>query len=75
MDPWAFDCLLLSEMLLLMNVQELATIKAENLPVKVLLINNQYLGMVMELEERYFKANRADSYLGDLLRNSPTGFL
>lgn len=50
-----------------MNVQELATIKAENLPVKVLLINNQYLGMIMELEERYFKANRADSYLGDLL--------
>lgn len=55
MDPWAFDCLLLSEMLLLMNVQELATIKAENLPVKVLLINNQYLGMVMELEERYLR--------------------
>ncbi|GAY46622.1 hypothetical protein CUMW_098480 [Citrus unshiu] len=39
MDPWAFDCLLLSEMLLLMNVQELATIKAENLPVKAWLWN------------------------------------
>lgn len=58
----------------IMNVQELATIKAENLHVKVLLINNQYLGMIMELEERYFKANIADSYLGDPLRKSPIGF-
>ncbi|GKC90528.1 acetolactate synthase [Tanacetum coccineum] len=30
----------------MMNVQELATIHVENLPVKILLLNNQHLGMV-----------------------------
>lgn len=50
----------------IMNVQDLATIKAENLSVKV----NQYLGMIVELEDQYFKANRADLYLGDPLRKS-----
>ena len=33
---------------MLMNVQELATLKCENLPVKILLLNNQHLGMVMQ---------------------------
>ncbi|ESQ45691.1 hypothetical protein EUTSA_v10011030mg [Eutrema salsugineum] len=49
----------------IMNVQELATARVENLPVKVLLLNNQHLGMVMQCEDRFYKANRAHSYLGD----------
>jgi acetolactate synthase-1/2/3 large subunit len=48
----------------LMNVQELATVKAENLPVKVLLLNNQHLGMVVQWEDRFFAGNRAHTYLG-----------
>uniref|UniRef100_A0A0D6QSA7 Acetolactate synthase n=1 Tax=Araucaria cunninghamii TaxID=56994 RepID=A0A0D6QSA7_ARACU len=49
----------------LMNVQELATIKVENLPVKMMILNNQHLGMVVQWEDRFYKANRAHTYLGD----------
>lgn len=48
----------------LMNPQELATIYLEKLNVKVLLLNNQHLGMVMQWEDRFYKANRAHTYLG-----------
>jgi acetolactate synthase-1/2/3 large subunit len=48
----------------LMNVQELATCRCENLPVKVLLLNNQHLGMVVQWEDRFFAGNRAHTYLG-----------
>ncbi|KAK7327906.1 hypothetical protein VNO77_21999 [Canavalia gladiata] len=49
----------------IMNVQELATIKVEKLPVKILLLNNQHLGMVVQWEDRFYKSNRAHTYLGD----------
>lgn len=49
----------------LMNVQELATIRVENLPVKMMVLNNQHLGMVVQWEDRFYKANRAHTYLGD----------
>jgi len=48
----------------LMNVQELATAHAEKIPVKVLLLNNQHLGMVMQWEDRFFGSNRGHTYLG-----------
>ncbi len=48
----------------LMNVQELATCHCEKIPVKVLLLNNQHLGMVVQWEDRFFKGNRAHTYLG-----------
>ena len=47
-----------------MNVQELATLHAENLPVKCFVLNNQYLGMVVQWEDRFYKANRGHTYLG-----------
>ena len=43
----------------LMNVQELATCVCEKLPVKVLLLNNQHLGMVVQWEDRFMQGNRA----------------
>ena len=49
---------------MLMNLQELATLKCENLPVKTLLLNNQHLGMVMQWEDRFLEGNRAHTYLG-----------
>ncbi|KAL4375777.1 hypothetical protein GQ457_02G041130 [Hibiscus cannabinus] len=49
----------------IMNVQELATISVENLPIKILLLNNQHLGMVVQLEDRFYKVNRAHTYLGN----------
>jgi acetolactate synthase-1/2/3 large subunit len=49
---------------ILMNIQEFATCNCENIPVKVLLLNNQHLGMVVQWEDRFFKGNRAHTYLG-----------
>jgi len=48
----------------LMNIQELACCFVEKLPVKVLLLNNQHLGMVVQWEDRFFEGNRAHTYLG-----------
>jgi acetolactate synthase-1/2/3 large subunit len=48
----------------LMNIQELATAYTEQLPVKVLLLNNQHLGMVVQWEDRFYDKNRAHTYLG-----------
>src|SRR5262249_15673679 len=36
----------------------------EKLPVKVLLLNNQHLGMVVQWEDRFHEGNRAHTYLG-----------
>ena len=47
-----------------MNIQELACAFCEKLPIKVLLINNQHLGMVVQWEDRFFQGNRAHTYLG-----------
>jgi len=49
---------------LLMNVQEMATCYTEKLPVKVMLLNNMHLGMVVQWEDRFHAANRANTYLG-----------
>ena len=50
----------------LMNVQEMATCVCEKLPVKVLLLNNQHLGMVVQWEDRFMKGVRAHTYLGPI---------
>lgn len=50
----------------LMNIQELATCYCEKLPVKVLLLNNQHLGMVVQWEDRFYAGNRAHTYLGPI---------
>ncbi len=50
----------------LMNIQELATCACEKLPVKVLLLNNQHLGMVVQWEDRFMAGNRAHTYLGPI---------
>lgn len=44
--------------------QELATAYVENLDLKCFILNNQYLGMVMQWEDRFYKSNRAHTYLG-----------
>lgn len=47
-----------------MNIQELATLYCEGLPVKTLLLNNQHLGMVTQWEDRFMQGRRAHTYLG-----------
>jgi len=56
-----------------MNIQELATCYCEELPVKVLLLNNQHLGMVVQWEDRFFQSNRAHTYLGPIHHAEASG--
>jgi acetolactate synthase-1/2/3 large subunit len=49
----------------LMNVQELACAHIERIAAKVMILNNQHLGMVMQWEDRFYKGNRGNTYLGD----------
>lgn len=46
-----------------MNLQELMTIKAENIPVKIVIIQNFYLGMVRQWQEIFYRRNYAHSPL------------
>ncbi len=56
-----------------MNIQELATCFCEDLPVKVLLLNNQHLGMVVQCEDRFMGRNRAHTYLGPIHHEEAAG--
>jgi acetolactate synthase-1/2/3 large subunit len=49
----------------LMNIQELATIHIEHLPIKAIILNNQHLGMVVQWEDNFYGGNRGHTYLGD----------
>ena len=51
---------------MLMNIQEMATCFCEKVPVKVMLLNNQHLGMVVQWEDRFHASNRAHTYLGPI---------
>jgi len=57
----------------LMNIQELATLKCEKLPIKIFLLNNQHLGMVVQWEDRFHDGNRAHTYLGPVDHPEATG--
>jgi len=48
----------------LMNIQELACCHTEKIAPKVMLLNNQHLGMVVQWEDRFFGSNRGHTYLG-----------
>jgi acetolactate synthase-1/2/3 large subunit len=44
------------------NIQELATIDQYGLPVKTIILNNQYLGMVRQWQEFFFEKRYSESY-------------
>ncbi len=52
-----------------MNIQELAAATAEKIPAKAIILNNQYLGMVVQWEDLFFKSNRGHTFLG--IANEP----
>ncbi|TWT63070.1 Acetolactate synthase large subunit [Rubinisphaera italica] len=56
-----------------MNIQELATLVCEDLPVKMLLLNNQHLGMVVQWEDRFMEGRRAHTYLGPVHKPEALG--
>jgi len=46
-----------------MNIQELATISINRIPVKVVILNNGYLGMVRQWQEMFYKGHYSSSCL------------
>jgi len=46
-----------------MNIQELSTCKQFSLPIKVVLLNNRYLGMVRQWQEFFYGERYAESYM------------
>ncbi len=51
---------------LLMNIQELSTIKQYRLPVKVFILNNHYMGMVRQWQEMFHGNRYSESYMDSL---------
>lgn len=49
----------------MMNVQELGTIKRFQLPLKIIIIDNQRLGMVRQWQELFYKGNYSETDLSD----------
>jgi len=49
----------------LMNIQELACMKIEKINAKILILNNQHLGMVVQWEDRFYAGSRGHTILGD----------
>jgi len=50
----------------LMNMQELGTIKQYELPVKIIILNNRYMGMVRQWQELVYNGREAHSYMESL---------
>jgi acetolactate synthase-1/2/3 large subunit len=48
-----------------MNIQELATVRRLNLPIKLVIIDNKYLGMVRQWQQLFYKRNYAETDLSD----------
>ncbi|MCP3740312.1 acetolactate synthase large subunit [Rossellomorea sp. BNER] len=47
-----------------MNIQELQTIAENNIPVKVFIINNHFLGMVRQWQEMFYENRLSESKIG-----------
>ncbi|MCX8641976.1 MULTISPECIES: acetolactate synthase 2 catalytic subunit [unclassified Gilliamella] len=50
---------------IMMNIQELTTIKRKKLPIKIVLIDNQRLGMVRQWQELFFNQRYSETNLSD----------
>jgi acetolactate synthase-1/2/3 large subunit len=50
----------------MMNMQELSTIKQYNLPVKIFILNNRYMGMVRQWQELIYEKRESQSYMESL---------
>jgi acetolactate synthase-1/2/3 large subunit len=47
-----------------MNIQELQTIVRNKLPIKIVVINNQALGMIRQFQDSYFEGRYQSTYWG-----------
>ncbi len=54
-----------------MNIQELGTIQTEDIAVKMVILNNQHLGMVAQWEDRFYDSRRGNTVLKNARANRP----
>ncbi|MEJ0009104.1 MAG: biosynthetic-type acetolactate synthase large subunit [Alphaproteobacteria bacterium] len=50
----------------MMNLQEMSTAVQYRLPVKILILNNQYMGMVRQWQEMFYESRYSESYMDSL---------
>lgn len=50
----------------MMNIQEMSTAVQYRLPVKILILNNQYMGMVRQWQEMFYSSRYSESYMDSL---------
>jgi len=48
-----------------MNIQELATVRRLGLPIKMVIVDNKYLGMVRQWQQLFYERNYAETDLSD----------
>ncbi len=48
---------------IMMNIQELSTAKQYRLPIKLVILNNHYMGMVRQWQELMFENRQSESYM------------
>jgi acetolactate synthase I/II/III large subunit len=48
-----------------MNIQELATVKRLGLPIKIVIVDNKYLGMVRQWQQLFYNRNYAETDMSD----------
>ena len=65
-DPNALVIDIAGEASIQMNIQELATATQYRLPVKVFILNNEYMGMVRQWQELTYESRYAESYSDSL---------
>ena len=61
-NPDALVIDIAGEASILMNIQEMSTAAQYRLPVKVFILNNQYMGMVRQWQELTYSSRYAESY-------------
>jgi len=54
-----------------MNIQELGTVHCESVDVKMVIMNNQHLGMVAQWEDRFYDSKRGDTVLSSRHTDEP----
>ena len=65
-DPEALVICVSGDASFMMNMQELATIKQYKLPVKIIILNNRYMGMVRQWQELVYEKRESQSYMESL---------
>ena len=61
-DPERLVVCVAGEASFMMNLQELSTVQQYRLPVKIFIVNNEYLGMVRQWQEFFHGSRYAESY-------------